>query len=80
MSSQSTTRQAQTRQPLSLREARTIAGLAAVTSLTASAAVGAGTHAAVGPGAGVAAGVVMAVVTLWAASGAVRVLVTCPRD
>lgn len=67
-------------QPLSLREARTIAGLAAVTSLTASAAVGACAHVAVGPGAGVAAGVATAVVTLWGAIGAVRLLVTCPRD
>jgi hypothetical protein len=68
------------KQSLTLREARTITGLASAVSLTVSAGVGAGAHAAAGPGAGVAAGVVTAAATLWAAIAAIRLLVTCPGD
>jgi hypothetical protein len=67
-----------TKTPLSLAEARTYAALGVATSLTTSAAIGAGTAYAAGPGTGLLAGAAAALVTTWTALGTLRVLLTCP--
>jgi hypothetical protein len=69
-----------TRQPLTLRESRAYATLAAAVSLTASAAAGAGASATAGPATGLAVGGLAALLTTWGALSAVRLLVTCPRE
>jgi uncharacterized membrane protein YhiD involved in acid resistance len=63
-----------------LREARTVAALATAASLTAGAAIGAAATAAAGPATGLLTGGLAALATTWGALGAVRLLVTRPRD
>jgi hypothetical protein len=68
------------KQPLSLREARTYAALAVAATLTTAAAVGAGASATAGAATGLAAGAVTALTATWGALAGLRLLVTSPPE